>query len=557
MNRKLFPIITGIVVVIACITECMPHAKYSGQLSFSQTNNISHTSKTCTQLLENGHCDSALVYFSYIESISKSRLSDADRQKCAKALSEGAVAFCKHGLYPQALRLLLASQNAAEESRDSLTLTRNFHLLGLICSLYGDNTNATKYTSDAFAMARATSNEEMALKAMSNIIIYTFTEQRTPKAKEVEAFRSMRIRNRTHGNFVDALLNANIEFNKGQYRRSMAFLDTASRYTNGTWDSKRAYAIIQSMRIPVLAKSKQRDEAIRIAKQLLSDKLTRNDNDVKSSCYKLLYNLYKDQRQADSTIFYFTLYQQISDSVFSAKNYGLLNNIKSAYELNQAATDFRIVNTQRNATLLMLGIAVAALAIIAAMLVVVTRQKRKLLAQNKELYHNYINANKTEEAELKRLRRYSDIISSPNGNEQDQQHHANNDVSQEQLIVIADKISSMMSRTEEIFNNDFCIDTLAKIIGQPKRFVSQAINDVLGKNFSTLLGETRVREACRRLTDTTGKYANYTIEAIALSVGFKSRTNFVSVFKNVTKLTPSEYKKAALTDNKRKDGIQE
>lgn len=38
-------------------------------------------------------------------------------------------------------------------------------------------------------------------------------------------------------------------------------------------------------------------------------------------------------------------------------------------------------------------------------------------------------------------------------------------------------------------------------------------------------------------------YGKYTIETIAESVGFKSRSNFTTVFKRITYFTPSEYLK--------------
>jgi AraC-like DNA-binding protein len=59
-----------------------------------------------------------------------------------------------------------------------------------------------------------------------------------------------------------------------------------------------------------------------------------------------------------------------------------------------------------------------------------------------------------------------------------------------------------------------------------------------------LLNEYRIKEACRRLNDTE-HYGNITINGIASSVGFKTRTNFIAYFKRFTGLTPSEYLKIA------------
>lgn len=74
------------------------------------------------------------------------------------------------------------------------------------------------------------------------------------------------------------------------------------------------------------------------------------------------------------------------------------------------------------------------------------------------------------------------------------------------------------------------------------RYVSQAINQEYGSNFNSLLNEYRIKEACRRLGENPD-YANMTIEGIAESVGFKSRTSFGALFKSVTGLSPSAYQK--------------
>ena len=58
--------------------------------------------------------------------------------------------------------------------------------------------------------------------------------------------------------------------------------------------------------------------------------------------------------------------------------------------------------------------------------------------------------------------------------------------------------------------------------------------------FSNLLSSYRVKVACQRMNDPE-QYGHVTIEAIATSTGFKSRTTFVNAFKRETGQTPSEY----------------
>lgn len=72
------------------------------------------------------------------------------------------------------------------------------------------------------------------------------------------------------------------------------------------------------------------------------------------------------------------------------------------------------------------------------------------------------------------------------------------------------------------------------------KYVSQVIADRYGHGFSQLLSDNRVKEACRRI-DSDPKYLQLTVEAISANVGFKSRVTFLTGFKRVTGLTPSQY----------------
>ena len=109
---------------------------------------------------------------------------------------------------------------------------------------------------------------------------------------------------------------------------------------------------------------------------------------------------------------------------------------------------------------------------------------------------------------------------------------------------IQERIDAVFADIGEICSPEFSLNRLAELTGQKYWNMSQIIKDIYGKNFYMLLNEHRIEEACRRLNDRK-KYGNYTIEAISASVGFKSRSNFITTFKAITGLTPSEYQKIA------------
>ena len=102
------------------------------------------------------------------------------------------------------------------------------------------------------------------------------------------------------------------------------------------------------------------------------------------------------------------------------------------------------------------------------------------------------------------------------------------------------RIFMMLESTPEIYSETFTLQRLAELVNAKPNYVSQVINERCQCNFPSLLAEYRIKEACRRLQD-AAHYGHLTIEAIGSSVGFKSRSHFVSVFKRVTGITPTVY----------------
>jgi len=109
---------------------------------------------------------------------------------------------------------------------------------------------------------------------------------------------------------------------------------------------------------------------------------------------------------------------------------------------------------------------------------------------------------------------------------------------------LSNKIIKVMEQTELICQENFNREILAELVDTTPANVSQVLSQRFNKNFNQLLGEYRIREACRRIND-QANYGNLTIEAIGASVGFKSRSNFAANFKKVTGLTATQYAKEA------------
>lgn len=113
---------------------------------------------------------------------------------------------------------------------------------------------------------------------------------------------------------------------------------------------------------------------------------------------------------------------------------------------------------------------------------------------------------------------------------------------EEQKKAIKKCLLTIMDKTKCYTEEEFNLEKLAMMVGTNKKYLSQAINEEFGHSFHNFINEYRIKEARKMLSDV--QYQNYTIEAIANAVGFKSKSSFNTFFKKFTGLTPSYYQKA-------------
>jgi len=104
-----------------------------------------------------------------------------------------------------------------------------------------------------------------------------------------------------------------------------------------------------------------------------------------------------------------------------------------------------------------------------------------------------------------------------------------------------DALLRHMEEKKPFLNAELTIQDIAKELGIPKHHLTQAINEKLDKNFYTLVNEYRVEDVKSRLLK--AQYKNLTLLAIAYESGFNSKSAFNSIFKKITRMTPTEYRK--------------
>ncbi|MCH2085124.1 MAG: helix-turn-helix domain-containing protein [Saprospiraceae bacterium] len=104
-----------------------------------------------------------------------------------------------------------------------------------------------------------------------------------------------------------------------------------------------------------------------------------------------------------------------------------------------------------------------------------------------------------------------------------------------------EKVEFLMNAEQAFLNPKLTLPDLAEQLQTNVHTLSKVINEGFGKNFNDFVNSYRVEEFKRRVL--IEPYKNQTFLAIALSVGFNSKTAFNRSFKKLTLTTPREYLK--------------
>jgi len=108
-------------------------------------------------------------------------------------------------------------------------------------------------------------------------------------------------------------------------------------------------------------------------------------------------------------------------------------------------------------------------------------------------------------------------------------------------------IEEHMENSKPYLDRELSIFDLSEQLDIPRHFLSEVINEYMGKNFYNLVNDYRVEEVKKRLEDP--KYQHLTILAVAFDSGFNAKSSFNTIFKEKTGKTPSEYLKTVSARN--------
>ena len=106
------------------------------------------------------------------------------------------------------------------------------------------------------------------------------------------------------------------------------------------------------------------------------------------------------------------------------------------------------------------------------------------------------------------------------------------------------KLVNYMNASEAWKDPELSIEKLAMQTQIPRHYITQVLNENLGKNFYTFVNEYRTAHAKKLIV--SPDYQAWSFVGIANECGFNSKTAFNNFFKKASGMTPSEYKSSQL-----------
>lgn len=476
-----------------------------------------------------------------------------DIELCSGALNNaGYIYMLDYYNYPQAYICLLKALDLAEEAGCKGVEACAYLNIGNIYAIYDDCEAALKYYKKSFYAAIEAKDYHNLLTVFANMVVTAMQENRVSDVAEENAvFSRLDIPQMPMLTYAREISRAAGAMTAGDATYAISCLRKAIASVDTDLTPERLKLITQLLVAIILDGQGHTRQAI---SELVDTegKSGKEALDIQEQAARLIVGMYRKIHRADSVMIWQERQLALKDSIFSNQQYSRIRDLDTSFEISKIDTRLKQSESRRRTTAVALAVTVGFTAVVLVLAVLILQKNRRLNRQNHDLYRRNTEVMRLNENESRMRTAYERRIAEcedklaqfaqKEEETQPQRKQRTSGMDEETGQRLLEKIGRVTNDISEISKNEFSIDRLAKLVGSNSHYVSKVINDYYGKNFATLLGEARVAHACKMLCD-MGTYGNMTIETIAQELGFKSRSNFVTVFKKITGLTPSEYRK--------------
>lgn len=523
LSRLLIILLSAVLTIVFHAGSMTPDENFYRQLLQSDVESLK---KRGMQLVVS--CpDSAIAYFSVVAARYNSEMPENEKRICVSSMNNLGYLHFFHNNDPILSYSYLVKGMSVAEDLDMKDIIANISLnMANIFCVLDDYDSAMMYYKKAIHLAAESEEYSTLLTSMSNMLalLYSAHPDRFDEiVPETNMFRAMKLPDLPMSDYTRSIMRG-IEFSsKKDYASAEREFINSLKQINTVYTPERFRLQSYSLLATLEYIRGNNPKAVFWLKKSLNES---GAPDIRASIYYRLRQCYERLGRADSAAYYASRYITLSDTMLLSGQAKTLRDIET--QVSTAALNEKIakgVSERRNMTTVII-ILLVALAVMTILGIWLWISRNRLRKANEELYrHTREKASRPIMEQTVETTESTPESADPctNGS-------------------LADTLLKIMESHDDIYQPDFSLDSLARLAGVSTRKVSQVINSQFGTNFNTFLQEYRVREACRRLDDKE-HFGSMTIEAISESLGFKSRSNFVAVFKKFTGLTPSSYQK--------------
>lgn len=497
------------------------------------------------------HLDSAMLCYSIVASrLSKDNKNE--KHNYIKALySIGTIYFLHYYNYQKAADVLLLAKKEAETANDSVILPFIYNSLGALYSQFDqkDYSQTKHYLKLSYRYTAP--NTFSADMTMFNLVLmsikFGFYQEIT---SEIEDY----LRHHPEPNMVTYVCHSADDEFHGKYDKAISEIDLSLNHVE-TEDKALKYRFIGCLlfrRCQLLDKAGRDAESLAEARRY--EQLVREHGFMEGlpEIYWQYYKFYSSRGNQKMAHENQLRYYILTDSLNAITNVTYINKASFVLDLQNAQAEVKIQALKRERLTQILWIVTIAAIIFMVLMLMLWRRNKQLRERNQALYDQSLQ----QLAIIDEARKSAPPVQAPMPVEETKPETDNEpseikaeiepslDVVDHALEEVFQRVKAVLESSPEIYNEDFSLSKLHVLIGGNIKNISRAIGTYAHCDLKALLSQYRIREACRRMNDVE-HYGNYTIEAIAKSVGVTSRTSFVQNFKRQTGLTPSAYLKLA------------
>ena len=514
----------------------------------------------------------ALVLYAMVYGRWRDGMDDAAKNICVLACKQAGAVYYGRDDYVNALDRFIYGVKLSGQCAEQRYAANLYNNIGNVYGMFLDYEKSIDYYLKAYDYVKKHPDRKVEYIILSNLTgTYTFIDDVANAKKYFRLTERLMDKADPVNVFMRDYMFSLIQVKEGDAAPAIARLKDLARYAVDKKIGPSYVCFAYQEIYNAYALIGRRDSALKYMMMCDEEAGRHNLQHTFAETLKNISEFYEEKGDVAKSNLYKSRYLDIMDSVYDTREFDAVKNSLFSYEVGQTAKEIDDLKkseedrlrTIRQQRMVMGGVALL-LVVTAVFLAVVWRQKRRLDRSYADLYSVNRDFIDTQGRLTERLRGASEALTAKDGEiaalkaelgkakepapeqpETTAVKYQSSSLTDDQARALADAIQDVMENTTAFCDCNFSLSALADLVGSNSKYVSQVINDTFHKSFNDYVNPYRIHLACSRFADTAA-YGNLTMKAVAEGVGFKSYTSFVNIFRKVTGIAPSLYRKMAL-----------